>query len=221
MKLTKELLKTIILEELKALNCGGAGSGSKLTPQELRKRQKQREDADTRSRRLKSFQGGRELMSLARGITEEDEENCSVGNPSHDKEDGKFTSADRAGSWSISKKGSNCAHGQRAKGPKGKDTSVCGRKNQYKSCATGKIKEDQLDDNNGQEQAFQELHYEHAKLKLKFDELTNKHSQAIAELKRVKALLSKAGTGMDWATCLSQVNRATLAGKGDLNKPAK
>lgn len=224
MKLSKQTLKTIILEELEGLLEGGYGSGMKLTPQQLRQRQRQRDEADIKARRKVAYQGGRELMGLAHGIAEE-EEQCSVGNPNHSKDDGTFVSSDKAGSWAINTKGSQCKHGQYSKKYKGKDTSVCGRANQYKSCATGKIKEDQLEDplptdsTGNQEDDYQALHYEHAKLKLSYKKLNNAHEQLLQQMKKAKTLL--ADHGMSWADCLNQVNRSALASKGDLKKPAK
>lgn len=219
MKLTKQILKQIILEELQRLSDGGFGSGMKLTPAQLKARQRQRDDADIKARRLKSFQGGRELMSLAKGITEEDEENCSVGNPSHDKETGEFTSSNKAGSWSIKKKGSNCKSGQYSKKHGGKDTSVCGRDNQYKSCATGQIKEE--DDDGQEEQNYQGLHYEHAKLKTAHKELTDKHNKVLAYVEKLKSQITSQGKGMTWDTCLQTIDKVERAAKGDLNKPPK
>ena len=220
MKITKQILKQIILEELQELSEGGPGSGMKLPPAELKARQRQRDDADVRARRLKSFQGGRELMSIAKGITEEDEENCSVGNPSHDKETGEFTSADKAGSWSIKKKGKNCKSGQYSKRYGGKDTSVCGRDNQYKSCATGQIKEDE-DDSSQEGQDYQGLHYEHAKLKMAHKELTAKHNKVLAYVEKLKKQITTQGQGMSWDTCLQTIDKVERAAKGDLNKPLK
>ena len=223
MKLSREELIKIIEEELKAvLEEGGFGSGAKLTKAQLRQRQRQRDDADRKRRRHINALGGEEMVSLSRGVVEaaEDEENCSVGNPSHKPantpDGGRFTSSDKAGSWSIRKKGkANCRRGQYQKKFKGRDSEPCGR-GHYRKCSTGKVDEDALSsDNDAQEQDYQELHYKYAKLQREHEELKQKHTKLVAMIKDLK---SRVKGGMSWEQCLKQVDAVQRSSKGDLFK---
>jgi len=208
MKIEKAELKKIIIEEIESLLLqGGFGSGMKLTPAQIKKRQRQRDEADKNSRRKVSALGGRELVALSRGIVEagEDEDlNCSDGNPYHN-DDGEFTDDKGTGSWSIRTKGSKCNRGQYSKKFKGTDHEECGRDAPVK-CKDGAIKEGSQEE--------KDWMYEYHKLKKQYDVLVRSFTQ----LKKKKTPKSK-GTSME--ACLNWVDNVERAAKGTLRDKPK
>jgi hypothetical protein len=142
-KLTKKVLKQIILEELKSLSeTDGVASQSDKRKKKRESERKQKERDKEREFKKTVFPGKMELDRLQSGIIEDgkgkplcSDEQGDHANPYHD-EDGQFTSPEKsAGSWSNmpwGPHGSDCASGRKKRNSSNKSTQFtkipCGRK---------------------------------------------------------------------------------------------
>ena len=210
MKISKERLKTIIKEEVQNIMEGGAGSGQTLSPEEIRKREKQRKKSDQNRRRKISYMGGRDMVDLMSGhITEDPAEDGCVGNHNFGP-DGRFTSPDKAATWSRRDK--DCKkHGQYKKKYKGADVSDCGR-GERKRCRDGELKYESRETTH---EEYMDLLYKYEALQLEFEKLQKVNSKLQSQVKK-----SKPG-GMDMDTCVRTINSIVQSTKGDFGKPSK
>lgn len=220
MKITKQQLKQLIIEEIEAV----LAETDALPDETKKKRARDRARAakkrqDARKRRNAAI-GGRGvfhgyddapggLQSLARGIVEKEKKpNCEPGNPYHD-EDGRLTDPTKAkGSWSIAKDGphgADCQSGQ-SRRPSANRKQVftkikCGRGPGGKGKAKYKCK-----DGTPSHTPSSELKEEETWL------LIEPYLQELAEQ----------GQRIDcracWQQFLKALNAANLAAKGDLYK---
>lgn len=208
MKIKRSELKKIVMEAIKdVLTEGGFGSGMKLTPAQLRRRERQRDEADKNNRRKVNALGGPDMVALSRGIAEDTDEevNCSDGNPYHDDE-GEFTDDKGTGSWSIRKRASGCKRGQYQKKHGGKSEEECGRGAPVK-CKDGAIKEV-----NDQEKT--DWMYEYHKLK-------KKHALLIKKFELLKKKKTPKRKGASMEACLNWVDSVQRSSKGTLKDKPK
>ena len=186
----------------------------------------------------KVFPGYADMKRLSRGILEKDKKkmkHCKPGNANHSADDGKFTSKDKAGSWSIrgQKKGRDCKIGTaQVKGGKELFTKVdCGRDGKHLCSDPSKLRkpyraevEEEIDNlltsNNVEPEALQMILQELERI-FNEEQLEEKSSD---KNKKIKELCSRYGlrSFSEWVNVyLKRVNLAVKASKGDLYKNDK